>query len=198
MTSEGGGKIPTLNTEHTFAGEGQQSDQPQVPGFHRHRQHQHRRENRILRFLRDYPETLWGVMAALGLFLVVERLNIRRSLARHAVTASMTAADALGHLADALNRLALSDLLGLLLLMAAAAAMVYRVRWRAMHTTSLTAIRCPRCGGEVHRVHRRTADRIISWIVPVRRYRCSNRECRWEGRRVSTAGRGHRPSSAGR
>ena len=41
--------------------------------------------------------------------------------------------------------------------------------------------RCPKCRGEVRRVHRRVRDRILNLVKPVRRYRCRNSHCRWEG-----------------
>jgi hypothetical protein len=42
---------------------------------------------------------------------------------------------------------------------------------------------CPHCKGRVERVRRRTFDRIVSWIIPVRRYRCRRKGwgCDWEG-----------------
>jgi predicted RNA-binding Zn-ribbon protein involved in translation (DUF1610 family) len=63
-------------------------------------------------------------------------------------------------------------------------AIAYRLRWRLMHSRSLTSMTCPNCGSDIHRVHRHTADRIANWFVPVRRYRCWNKECEWSGLRV--------------
>lgn len=40
---------------------------------------------------------------------------------------------------------------------------------------------CPRCKGPIYRTHRRLVDRVISVIVPVRRYRCFSVRCQWEG-----------------
>jgi len=42
---------------------------------------------------------------------------------------------------------------------------------------------CPSCGGPVYRVRRRFLDRLISIIVPVRRFRCYSigTGCQWEG-----------------
>jgi hypothetical protein len=47
---------------------------------------------------------------------------------------------------------------------------------------------CPRCAGSVERVRRRLIDRIVSVFVPVRRYRCRNDACSWEGN-LRSAGR---------
>jgi hypothetical protein len=40
---------------------------------------------------------------------------------------------------------------------------------------------CPRCGGAVERIRRRFIDRVLSLFRPVRRYRCENFLCHWEG-----------------
>jgi hypothetical protein len=48
---------------------------------------------------------------------------------------------------------------------------------------------CPRCGEELHRIHRTPLDKLISRFVHVHRYRCANPRCRWEG----VVSRSHRP-----
>lgn len=40
---------------------------------------------------------------------------------------------------------------------------------------------CPNCGGELIRVARRPADRILSMVVPVKRFRCPDFRCQFEG-----------------
>lgn len=42
---------------------------------------------------------------------------------------------------------------------------------------------CPHCHGPVYRIHRRPIDRLISLVVPIRRYRCDDPrlDCKWEG-----------------
>lgn len=40
---------------------------------------------------------------------------------------------------------------------------------------------CPRCGGDVYRVPRRAFDMIVSHFIVVHRYRCTSRDCNWEG-----------------
>lgn len=46
---------------------------------------------------------------------------------------------------------------------------------------------CPRCGHSIHRSHRRPLDRVVSLVVPLQRFRCS--ECGWSGVRTSSGGR---------
>ena len=40
---------------------------------------------------------------------------------------------------------------------------------------------CPLCAGYLIRIHRRAADRLLSLLVLVHRYRCLGFSCRWEG-----------------
>ena len=40
---------------------------------------------------------------------------------------------------------------------------------------------CPHCGGDLMRIRRRPVDRLLSVFVPVRRFRCVNFRCIWEG-----------------
>jgi hypothetical protein len=61
---------------------------------------------------------------------------------------------------------------------------LWRVRWRLTTMPRFRARECPTCGGGLRRIHRRSLDRLISVFVPVRRYRCRNNECRWQGLRV--------------
>ncbi len=40
---------------------------------------------------------------------------------------------------------------------------------------------CPRCGGSVYRVQRRSFDHLINVFMPVYRYHCASLGCDWEG-----------------
>jgi len=40
---------------------------------------------------------------------------------------------------------------------------------------------CPKCGAPLRRVRRRIGDRVLSLFWPLRRYRCQDVLCRWEG-----------------
>ena len=44
-----------------------------------------------------------------------------------------------------------------------------------------TAVACPECNSHAFRIPRRFADRVLSVVLPVRRYQCESHECRWEG-----------------
>jgi hypothetical protein len=148
-----------------------------------------RRESTAGRIWRQYRFEFIGLIAiALGLFLILERLNLRASLAvwfREFINQLFSRFQQLdGTLGAFLARLSLSDLVGALLITCAVVAVIYRVRWRLLNNPALSATICPKCGGPIHRIHRKPLDRLISLYVPVRRYRCHNSGCAWRGLRV--------------
>ena len=42
-------------------------------------------------------------------------------------------------------------------------------------------LECPVCGTNLIRTPRRQVDRVVSLFVPVRRFRCQNFSCQWQG-----------------
>jgi hypothetical protein len=84
------------------------------------------------------------------------------------------------------QRTTVSDLTGFVLLAIALAVVIWRIRWRLLRTPRYTARTCPLCGEDLQRTHRRRVDRIANLYVPVRRYRCRNHDCRWQGLRAWT------------
>ena len=162
-----------------------------MPGeLHRHRSE--RRSSPFLLFLKTYwIEILIVVGLLLAVFLLFERMNIRASLVGllNAVTgAGLNAVVSLfNNLVGLRSRLGLSELIGIPMLIGVILLLIWRIRWRLRNTPALVDTHCPQCGSELQRVHRRSSDRIISIFVPVRRYRCNNRECGWSGTRVSTS-----------
>lgn len=45
----------------------------------------------------------------------------------------------------------------------------------------MTSRMCPDCGTALMRIRRRLDDRVLSVLCEVRRYRCMNSGCLWEG-----------------
>jgi hypothetical protein len=137
-------------------------------------------------------EILIVLLVALAIFLLVERMQIRQTLLgwlRQGLGALRSlGGSALRAAVDFIRNTTLSDLTGYVLLLVALAFMAWRLRWRLMAMPRFRASTCPRCGGGLHRVHRRWHDRVVSLFVPVRRYRCGDRTCGWSGLRVA-AGR---------
>jgi len=136
-------------------------------------------------------EILIVALVAVAIFLLVERMQIRETLfgwLQRAVAALESLGGGLVRgLVNLVRNTTLSDLTGYVLLLLATVFVLWRLRWRLMTMPRFTARRCPRCGGDVHRIHRRAIDRLLNLFVPVARYGCKDRECRWAGLRVRTA-----------
>ncbi len=165
---------------------------------HHHHRHE-RQQSRFERLLRAYwVEALIVVALALAIFLLFEQMNIRGTLLGWAEVAGAAGLGALERLVNAVARfragLGLSELIAIPMLLGVLLALIWRVRWRLERTPSLTTLLCPRCKSDLHRIHRRTSDRLLGLFIPLRRYRCSNRECGWSGLRVASGHQAHSPS----
>ena len=151
------------------------------------------------RIWREYCfEIIWLLVVALGIFLLVERMNIRQSLwgwLRLLIGVLESSGQRLAAtIVGAIRSTTLSDFIGYVLISLAMVAMAWRIRWRIMHSPRWTTEVCPRCGGHISRVRRHLTDRLINLIIPVRRYRCREKGCGWSGLRVTThRGRHRRP-----
>jgi len=159
-----------------------------------HGRRRRREEPQWRRFLRKYRfEVIWLLVVLLGVFLIFERMNIRVSMIRWVARGISVALTAIGRIDDVIRifiaHTTVSDAIGYVLILGALAAIAWRTRWRLMRTPAWTTIRCPQCDSEIHRVHRRARDRFVGLLLPVNRYRCTNRECRWSGLRVAAAAR---------
>jgi len=141
-----------------------------------------------------WVEILIGVLVVLAVFLLVERMSIRQTLRTWLVAVWHWLQALISGLALAVvgrvQHTTLSDLLAYCLLLLAATLILWRTRRRLMTSPSLTTLKCPRCGSEVHRVHRHWHDHVLDLYVPVRRYQCENSDCRWRGLRVKRSQHG--------
>jgi hypothetical protein len=148
--------------------------------------HRRPRESAIRRAWRAYHvEIILLLMAAAGLLLIFERSWLRLTLVNSARWLGGVVLQGADGFLALLDRFSPSDLLGLALVLVALGVIAWRIRWRAMRSPRLTTVACPVCGAVIHRIHRKWYDRVINWAAPVRRYRCANRACGWQGLRVA-------------
>jgi len=164
-------------------------DPPSSSSFLRRR----RRRSRLRRTL-GHIWAEWRVEAfivlllAAGVFLIVERRNIRQTLLHRferAVQAIWTLSESIRQGLDSfVHKTTFSNVVGSLLVFVAIAFVTWRIRWRLITAPRFAKRVCPRCGSALHRIHRHSLDHVINLFVPVRRYRCGNRECSWRGLRV--------------
>lgn len=148
---------------------------------------------KLKQWLREWwVEILLVALVGLAAFLLLERMNIRATLWQGVTRLVSSLADLVMRLTGALIPSSLSDLVGLLLVLAALVLAIWRLRWRLRRSAKLTSRACPRCGKALMRVHRKSFDRAISkLVVPVHRYKCSGEQCNWQGLRVDTGKHRH-------
>ncbi|MBN2549553.1 MAG: hypothetical protein JXB15_10375 [Anaerolineales bacterium] len=143
------------------------------------------------KFWREYRvELIALVVILLGVFLLVEQWDIRVTLLRATVQTVDSLKTLLGAASDwvvgYVLSMTLSDLVGWALIIATTIFVLWRIRYRFIHSERLKATYCPRCYGELVRVHRTLLDRLLGGLFfpGSRRYRCSNSDCRWSGLRL--------------
>lgn len=128
------------------------------------------------------------VLAGLGIFLLVEQIQIRVTLLSFLRSLLAALARGGGAIVQGLHykvtHVTLSDAVGGIIIVLAIWLVIWRMRWRIVHSEYLSQQVCPECGSRLHRVHRRTRDKLVTWILPLRRYRCINHACRWTGLRL--------------
>jgi len=144
----------------------------------------------VRKILREYRVEIVAVLIALlGIFLLVERLEIRKSLRAAALWLSTFLRQTGTALVDKsvayITSFTLSDLVGWILIILTSLFIAWRVRYRFSTSSYWEADKCPRCGKTLQRIHRTLLDRLLSWtLLPrARRYTCGNSECGWEGLR---------------
>ena len=55
---------------------------------------------------------------------------------------------------------------------------------RQLRRRAVSGDKCPRCGqAQWHRIHRTLPDHVFGVGLTVRRFRCANEACQWEGLR---------------
>jgi hypothetical protein len=128
-----------------------------------------------------------GLLA--GIFLLTEQMNIRGLLFGFLKSISEWSEQAIEGGIERVQviyrGIQLSDAIGIAVVLAAVVVLLLRMRFRFQESENYTGRICPKCGSVFLRVHRTTWDRVLGKVtfIRFRRYRCSNRECGWEGRR---------------
>ncbi len=142
------------------------------------------------KFLKEYRiELIALALALLGVFLLVERLEIRASIRRGLTWLADSSVEFLGlirtRLQEWITSFTPSDLLGWSLLVGMLILIIWRVRYRFLRSSYWKIKTCPRCDSELLRIHRTRVQRLLAKsILPhARRYRCSNEDCGWSGLR---------------
>jgi hypothetical protein len=161
----------------------------------RHRSHQsHARQLAVHLWSEWRVEMAVVMLVLLAAFLLVERIHIRQTLL-HWLRQGIQGLSSFGGsiirgFLTIVQNTTLSDLTAYVLLLAAFVFAALRTRQRLMTSPRLTTHECPRCGSELRRIHRNGMDRLLNLYVPVRRYKCGDHDCQWQGLRVRASRNG--------
>lgn len=123
-------------------------------------------------------------LVSLGFFLLVEPGAISANFGYIISFTSQGMNDFFRAILYYFTHLDFSDILGLFLLGFGLYLVVQRIIYRLRISPEYVKLSCPVCGGKLRRSHRHIIDRIINYFIPVYRYRCRNRKCRWTGLRI--------------
>ncbi len=140
------------------------------------------------KFFQEYrAELLLGALAVIGILLIVSRVEILTMLIgdlNQILNGTRATATRTGSLIDSfITSVSLFDLVGFVLLMAGMIFLLYRIWRRYLKSASWQGDECPKCKGDIHRIHRTRQDRLWGSLVrrPLRRYQCANPDCGWTG-----------------
>lgn len=140
------------------------------------------------KFFKEYTlELIAAAIILCGVLLMVVDFPVRNTI----VTASTNVFEAilgvLGRVisgaSSRLAGLAISDALGILMVLTAMGYLIWRVRHRFHISPRWESDFCPKCNGPIMRVHRNWRDRFLgATLLPeARRYSCVNPRCGWSG-----------------
>jgi len=128
------------------------------------------------------------VLLALGVFLLVEKLEIKafvfRQLKRLILGIATNISSLTNRLFSLLMEVETSDIVGILLILTALGMVFYRIRNRyILRHGPLRS--CLKCGSDMQRTHRRLRHRILGLILwaDVRYYSC--KKCTFKGIRIA-------------
>jgi hypothetical protein len=144
----------------------------------------------LKKFLKEYRiEAIAVLLALVGVFLLVEQLEIRATLRKILTDSTGWIANLARTLLDGVYNyilgFSLSDLVGWVLIFSAAAFIIWRFRYHYLRSARWRSNTCPRCGSSLHRIRRSNLDRLLTkiFLPHAGRYLCANSTCRWSGLR---------------
>jgi len=162
-----------------------------------HREHRSQSEKRP-RPVVSLAKRFWFELVALGLlslgvFLLVEKLEIKAIIWRTLVNWAGVVGDAglnlWNRIVYVFQNVKQSNLVGIALILIAIVMIALSMRRRAIlrHSSPPLAKECPECREDLYRMQRRLTDRLLEFFlrIRIRRYSCSKcsfRACVWKTR----------------
>lgn len=132
-------------------------------------------------FRRWLVEIVAGTAGALGIYLLVEQSNLSETLWARLAVVSIWIWSQFAFLVNVMRTVHPSDALGIGLLALAAVLLIRRTGERIQRSPAWSPRACPECGHSLRRARRGFGD-VLTWFLPLRRFRCRN--CGWTGLRA--------------
>ncbi len=119
------------------------------------------------------------VLFGLGIFLLVEDLEIKHYIAVFIRSILFTIGDLMGFLRDGViftvKQLETSDIVGIIFILSA----MYLIadRWRERMISRYAGFsECPSCGGKLHRIHKNLSQKTLGifFFLKVKNYKCNS------------------------
>ncbi len=121
-------------------------------------------------------EILSLLLLGTGLFLLLERLEIKQILFQGCRRLLSVFQSGASYLVNALTGIQRSDIVGLVLVALAVCVMATRIRFRMIQRQPGLEMdsKCPKCGADLMRIHRKLIHRLLQPVFRVRitRYAC--------------------------
>jgi hypothetical protein len=147
----------------------------------------------------NWVEIITVIAILLGILAVSRRAAIRNFIDHQLPTLQTDLVNlfirVLDKVSGYISQLSLVEMAGFAIVLLCILFILFRIRYRFFRSQRWRSSGCPRCGGELYRVHRSTFDRMLSsTLLPhARRYLCQNPDCEWTGlKNIERAGRRRR------
>lgn len=150
-------------------------------------------------FKENWVEIVTVIAVLLGILVVLRRETIRIFINQQLPILRNDLVGLLNRIVEGFtrffNKLTLVEMVVYALVIAGVLFIFFRIRYRFLRSQRWRSSVCPKCGGELYRVHRSVLDRFLSktFLPHARRYLCKDSNCRWTGlKNIESARTGRR------
>ena len=121
---------------------------------------------------------------ASGIFLLLEKMNIKRELFNILKKVIFFIMDIIIYILSIvvkiIRNIEISDLIGMILIMMAFIMVITRIRTRIIQRFSQLS-ECPKCGEDLNRAHRTRKQKLLGWLLYVKVMHFSCKKCDYHG-----------------
>jgi len=173
----------------------ERTDEPESKRSERSHRHEHTLSDEptdsdyaIINFFKKYRVEVFAVcLLAVGIFLLVERWEIKWAIYVQLLWWSQRINEVGSRIISVATSVQKSDIVGLILMCVAVYLITWRMRWRAItryrHLHLDFKTHCPKCGDHLRRVPERVMHRVLEFVFRVRIRPFSCEKCQFHSSR---------------